>query len=68
MCLASHTAAKTDSVGDQGPALVTFTDEKTVSEEESFPYAASSWWELVSAESDSLGEAKKTLTSECDKE
>ena len=68
MCQALHAAVKTDAVGAQERAPVTFTDEKTVSADEGFSCAASAWWELVSAESDSLGEAKKTMTSERDKE
>jgi len=68
MCLASHTAVDRDSVSDQGCILATFADEKAVQEEGNFPYAADSWWELVSSESDSLREAEKTMTSERDKE
>lgn len=68
MCLASYTAVDRDSVSDQGCVLATFADEKAVQEEVSCPYVADSWRELVSAESDSLREAEKTMISERDKE
>ena len=59
MRLASSTAVDTGSAGVRECALVTFMDEKSVSEDKCFPRAASSWWELVSPERDSLGAAKK---------
>lgn len=62
MRLAVHTATGTDSAEPQNRSLGTFTSEKICHKAKRFPSPVSSWWELVSVESHSLGTAEKTMT------